>query len=317
MGHVVRHQGPVPRPLRAHASLPQRKDVAVLVAGATRGNQRSAPRGALNHDRGGREAGQNPVAGRKHPSLHLHARRLLGHHEPTGFHDGFGQAAVDARMDGLHAARQHRHLPLRRRSVQHALMGAAVDATRQPADHRAPCFRPFAPSLKRPRRPLGGARTGANHRQRPPPCLLGGPRTEGIQDRGRVAQVRQELGVTGVLNRDHMGARTSGAVALFPGAGPGRTGLGGVTVRPLAPRLAHVSCLLDFSLDQDRPCPGSSQQRHPGLFVCHALQACGGRSMAASLFTAEGVCFAHVKKIGEMCCYLDSCDDISWPRCSP
>ena len=66
-----------------------------------------------------------------------------------------------------------------------------------------------------------------------------------------------------------------------------------------------------------RPCPESSQQRHPGLFVCHALQACGGRSVAAELFTAEGVCFAHVKKIRKMCCYLDSCDDISWPRCSP
>ena len=39
--------------------------------------------------------------------------------------------------------------------------------------------------------------------------------------------------------------------------------------------------------------------------------------MPAELFTAEGVCFAHVKKFGEMCCYLDSCDDISWPRFSP
>ena len=105
--------------------------LAALVEREVGRDQRAAALARLDDDRRAREAGDDPVSGRKPPRRRLDTRRVLGHDQPA-LGDLGREARVRARVVAVDAAAEHGDVVPP--ALERPTMRRAVDAAREARD---------------------------------------------------------------------------------------------------------------------------------------------------------------------------------------
>ena len=222
-GAVADQQIGAHRASPAHVSR-RGKHIPALFQGDAGGNQGAAALSGLDHHYRMGDTRDDPVAGRKAPPQGAGTRRRLAPDRSALLEQLLPELLVAARIPDVHPGTEHRRAG--DRPVQRTLVGGAVDAAGQPADH-LPARPGKLPSvaLRQPSA-VAGAGPGAHYGHRRAPEI--GSALE--QVRRGVRQIAQLIGVPLVASEEELDPRL--AEHLPPGlrrngrllAGKGRNG---------------------------------------------------------------------------------------------
>ena len=199
-----------------------RIDLAALLGGQARGDQRAAGRAGLDHQHAERQAADDAVAPRKVAGLRRAVQRQFGDQRATLLGNAPGQTDVALRVDPLQAGTQHRDRCTA--SFQRALVGGTVDTQGQAAgDHEATTGQAAGKGLGGIQPRSRGAPTADHGQLR----TLQQPRITGDEQQRRgVVQLGQQGGVGGVVPHQQ------GLARLLQPAQSGRGPLADVCATP-------------------------------------------------------------------------------------
>ena len=205
--------------MRRHTHRPRHGEhLPVLLQGVTRGDERAAVVGGLDHDGAAREPADDAVAARE---VELERRRPAGEltHQRALARDGSGQLAMPLGIDAVDARAEDRDRPAASR--EGGMVGRGVDAGGEPAHHRDAGLRELARQLRGHVPPVFARPARADDRDRrlvgPPQAAAHRQHERGLGDvaqRGRIRVVapgHQRGARPGELQR--LGARAPGGRA--------------------------------------------------------------------------------------------------------